>query len=795
MKLYHILLPLAATSLLLTSCYDEKMDWHTPEGQGAIVSSEIPLELAEKIANYDYIKNYAAQYMPETKIGLGISADIYTDIEGSKNYNEAYAEVANANFQMFTPGNAMKHQAVVTASGALNLSTVTPFIEQANAAGIEVFGHNFIWHTQQQQNYLATLIAPDIDTYSDDPIATLLVNGNFESGKISPWMGWGGGSDRTVEAGKGYNGSAGLVVTVPTDNTYHYDVQNVQDLAAPLEIGKTYTLRFKARCETEKGTALIHVAVQQPSAPYPEEGSNDLKITSEWKTYEREFTVEDHNTLTRLCINTGLVAGTYYFDEVELGEKKAEEDPDEGRTNLLANGTFDEDMNDWGQWNGGADNPVSWNADEGKFAKGCMQVVNTLTEPTSQWKVQIHADLTENIAEGTTFYISYYIKCAEGTGSVRFSTTGNAHYQGDQTVTSGWQRIEWTGTAGGTINGICIDIAAVPNTYYIDNIVVSTDPFAATARQNSIHRAVYTSVTFRTAEEKREALLGAMKEWIDGMAVACPTVKQWDVINEPISDSNHKWRGVKDEDGSVTFGMDGDSEPTETVDDGLTLNWVNETGNGHFYWGYYIGKDYAPKAFEYARAAIGSDAKLYVNEYGLETSPGKTAALIDFVNYIDQNGGQVDGIGTQMHITLSGTNNDAANNAEKVAELKEKVDAMFKTLAATGKLVRVSELDISFGTSNGEEVSPSAAQYEAQSDAYRAVMDSYKENVPAAQRGGFVIWTLSDNKKEHEYWLKGDKPNLFDKNYARKHAYKGLCDGIAGYDISTDFSGDQWNVK
>ena len=134
MKLYHIILPLAVTSLLMTSCYDEKMDWHTPEGHCAVVSSDIPLELAEKIANYDFIKNYAAQYMPETKIGLGISADIYTDIAGSKNYNEAYAEVANANFQMFTPGNAMKHQSVVKSNGVLDFSTVTPFILQANAA-------------------------------------------------------------------------------------------------------------------------------------------------------------------------------------------------------------------------------------------------------------------------------------------------------------------------------------------------------------------------------------------------------------------------------------------------------------------------------------------------------------------------------------------------------------------------------------------------------------------------------------------------------------------------------------
>lgn len=72
------------------------------------------------------------------------------------------------------------------------------------------------------------------------------------------------------------------------------------------------------------------------------------------------------------------------------------------------------------------------------------------------------------------------------------------------------------------------------------------------------------------------------------------------------------------------------------------------------------------------------------------------------------------------------------------------------------------------------------------------IFDSYRENVPQAQQSGITIWTLSDNTKEHEYWLSGDAPNLFDASYSRKHAYKGVCDGIAGKDISEDFSGEDW---
>ena len=141
-----------------------------------------------------------------------------------------------------------------------------------------------------------------------------------------------------------------------------------------------------------------------------------------------------------------------------------------------------------------------------------------------------------------------------------------------------------------------------------------------------------------------------------------------------------------------------------------------------------------------------------------------------------------------MHVSLP-CKDDAEYNAQKLAELKEKVDAMFQTMAATGKLVRVTELDIALNNAN-----PSAAQYQAQSEAYRLIMESYKTNVPAAQQSGITIWSLSDNEIEHEYWLKGDKPNLFDKEYKRKWAYKGFCDGIAGEDLGLKFGGDSYKA-
>jgi GH35 family endo-1,4-beta-xylanase len=268
----------------------------------------------------------------------------------------------------------------------------------------------------------------------------------------------------------------------------------------------------------------------------------------------------------------------------------------------------------------------------------------------------------------------------------------------------------------------------------------------------------------KSAEEKRNALLGAMEDWISGMYEHLNgRVLNYDVINEPIADNN-QWRGV-----GGNF-MDDDVAPEESAEGGLNLNWEDD----HFYWGYYIGKDYGVKAFEFARKYAPQNSNLFVNEYGLESNPNKLAALLEFVNYIDENGQHVDGIGTQMHVSTSIT--------------QAEVDAMFKTLAATGKLVRVTELDVQVGTTT-----PSTSQLAEQAATYQMIVESYLANVPQAQQSGITIWSLTDNKREHEYWLPDDQPNLFDANYGRKHAYKGVCDGLAGYDISTDFDGTMWN--
>lgn len=124
-------------------------------------------------------------------------------------------------------------------------------------------------------------------------------------------------------------------------------------------------------------------------------------------------------------------------------------------------------------------------------------------------------------------------------------------------------------------------------TCYIDDVKVTIEEPATPASARISTRAGGITYVYKTAEEKKAALLGAMEEWIKGITEHTgDRIYGWDVRNKLIDD-NEQWRGI-----GGNF-MNDDSHPVE--DEGLELNWADD----HFYWGYYIGKEYAVKAFEY----------------------------------------------------------------------------------------------------------------------------------------------------------------------------------------------------
>ena len=103
----------------LTSCDDQIMEWKTPEGHGSLTAAEIPLQVKEVLANYGTLKEYSAQYMPGSTLGVGAGITLTTNDE------DARQAIIFDNFQMVTFGNAMKMDAMVTNSGALNTPNST----------------------------------------------------------------------------------------------------------------------------------------------------------------------------------------------------------------------------------------------------------------------------------------------------------------------------------------------------------------------------------------------------------------------------------------------------------------------------------------------------------------------------------------------------------------------------------------------------------------------------------------------------------------------------------------------
>ena len=801
MKYTKIILPALAASMLLASCDDTKMEWGTPDGQYPVTSAEIPLAVKEVIANYDDIKTYASQYAPNMLVGLGFGAQQYID-NTQYDGGATYRDLTNANYQMVTPGNAMKMDACVTAAGNLNFTTVDNMLDaMAENPDLRLYGHNFLWHTQQQQSYLKSLISPTMVIETDSDIKSILSgdNSDFEGGTTGGWGSWGNSSSKDC-AQPGHESNYCMHLTNPTDAN-NWSAQCAYTFDEPLDPNTEYTIRFWAKSTT--GAGVLQFQYQNGSTYGSQGGYNSFNVGTTWTQYEFSFTpaYEDAN---RIIFNFGAVAAEYFIDGIEFGYKV--EDPMES---VLGGDDFDFEggtTGAWGSWGNSSSKDV---ASPGyNNSDYCMHLNNP--SDASAWSAQCAYTFDTPLDNTKKYIIQFYAKCSSSAGQLQFqyqngSTYGSQGGYNTFNIGQDWTLCEYEFTPSpDDANRILLNFGAIGADYYIDNIKFgpakdqssSAKPAFQMVRRSAAskaRRAARTYYVSKTAEEKREAMLGAMEAWISGMANHLKekgvTPYGYDVINEAISDGKKTPRGLNNEFGGSWTDDDGntqyDSAPVETEADGLTLNW----GSGHWYWGYYVGSDYAVKAYQLARKYLPAETKLFYNDYNLETSEAKRKAVINFVKSIDEANGSaiVDGIGTQCHLTLD-VSSDAAFD-EQIEAFMAQVDASLTDLAATGKLVRITELDIALGTAN-----PSSNQLQAQYEAYRRVFESYKRIVPAAQQSGITIWTLSDNADEHTYWLPDQSPNLFDKSGLRKWAYKGVCDGLAGEDVGLKFNGDDYKA-
>ncbi|MGZ3756812.1 MAG: endo-1,4-beta-xylanase [Mucilaginibacter sp.] len=355
-----------------------------------------------------------------------------------------------------------------------------------------------------------------------------------------------------------------------------------------------------------------------------------------------------------------------------------------------------------------------------------MKVVVTTPGPNSYSIQAVNDAFAGAAAAGQTYKVSFW---AKGAGSVILVLQGT-QYEGATTftTTAAWAQYSTTVTlpANETAPQVRFNFATA-GTYNIDNITVnSTTPVALTQAQKAAN------------------IDAAFNNYITGMATHYKgKVKAWDVVNEIMNDGASGLR------------------TSSNTNSGLA---AAGTG-GVFYWTDYLGRNTALKAFNYAHAA-DPNALLFINDYNLEYNSVKLDSLIALVKEIQNKGGHIDGIGTQMHISVNTSTSG--------------IDAMFVKLAATGLKIRISELDIAINTSKASGFVASSTQLAQQATLYHYVVASYKANIPKAQQYGITVWGVADTDSWINTTSSPDAPLLFDGSYAKKAAFTSVVQALKG---------------
>lgn len=268
-----------------------------------------------------------------------------------------------------------------------------------------------------------------------------------------------------------------------------------------------------------------------------------------------------------------------------------------------------------------------------------------------------------------------------------------------------------------------------------------------------------------TDEEKKSRLTDAMGKWIDGMMEATNGyVTSWDVVNEALSGED------KDKDGKYDL----QHAATATADDKKNC----------FYWQDYLGDlEYVRLAVADARksfAAHNGDPeklKLFINDYNLESDwddNGKLRSLIKWIHDWEADGvTKIDGIASQMHISCYA---DPKTQESK----KNHIVKMLELMKESGKLCKISELDMGYVDAAGKDVTydqMTEEQHKEMRDLYTFVLQKYFEIIPAAQQYGITQWCATDSPKDSG-WRPGLATGLWDLNYLRKHTYAGFAVGL-----------------
>ena len=721
---------------LLTSCADNDMPFFAVTDPGTNAQYAY-------LNEYDVLKNYInPNANPDFKLGLGVDA-------GSFDAGNAQYQIAATNFNEVTPGNEMKYASIVGDDGSMNFSTVANMIEDAKAANLTIYGHTLAWHSQQNVKYLNSLIAG----HAVDPGEASEVEDKYvDFSTLGSYNMWNGSPTSVTIA---INDEGYLEIDNPEVVDPFYSVQYHIANGINWVSGQEYTITLMVRASS--ADAITLAAGTWSAAP-----NTKIGISTDWQEVEWTFTATGDGD-GHIMLQSGNFAGTIEIQWVKLTHM--EQAAGSFWENLVTNGDAEgEEVTSFNANEPGISGThaaIIGAAGTGADGVGHAYVVKSADDPVNTYDTQFFVTASQAFNEGDHYRFTMKFKADKAAGSETQAHTAPGAYKHWQFLSSApsftteWQEQTWEGTISAEQSGcntIAFNLAVLKeaNTYYFDDI-----SFEIEGEGDRIPL---------TDEEKKETLTWAMDQWITGIMNATGGyVTTWEAVNEAVGGAD------KDSDGWYKL---------------QTANPKNPDDANNFYWQDYLTpEDYVPIVTKLAtqrfKEAGGdpSQLKLFINDYNLESwwdDNHKLKSLIHWIQVWEANGAKIDGIGTQMHVTY---NLDEA--AQKNQE--DHIVKMFELLASSGKLVKISELDMGITGPNGT-ITTDQVTYEQQlkmAEFYQFIIQKYFEIIPPAQQYGITQWCCTDSPA-NSGWRPGEPVGLWDANYSRKPTYGGFANGLAG---------------
>ena len=685
------------------------------------------VEKPQTIAQYEYLNDYAP-----LKENLDRSAHPGFKVSGALGVDEFNQQgplfrLAAHNFDEIVAGNAMKMASCVNDQGAMDFSKVSSFIAAAEDAGVSVYGHTLAWHAQQPKKWLEKLLA-DKELKIDPNQKTFkeLSRQTYQDGPF-PYFQMGC-------APKVINGSMHFVPT-----------------------GDWSQFFCMTGCSMKAGNyvAVLHIKSTK-------EGMISLTAQNGWggdaQNITKKFAVKANEWVDAEVALDDIQGGNYDF--------------------ILKPETFDGTLDLQSVTVGQYESPAMEVEQEVKyqtyqdgpfpyFQMGCApEVINGSMHfvPTGDWS-QFFCLAGAALTPGD-YAVDVEIKSTKA-GNIKMTVQngwgGDAEsFTGSVLLKEGWTtaRFKMTLEQGGNYD-----------------FILKPETFNATLdlKSVSVKKIVKMNSIPLTPQEKSDTLTWAMNKWVSGMMQATEgKVKSWDLINEAISGGGN-------------------------VNGFYALQTANENNPDDFFWqDYFTPEMYGPiveKAARDAYAAVEgtnpADLKLFVNDYNLESdwdNNQKVKSLVYWIGVWEKKGQElgyntkIDGIGSQMHISYY-------ENPQTLESKKKGIQNMLKIMAETGKLVRISELDMGYVDAEGNDVTTAqleklpiderVAKEKAMAEYYKWIIEQYFAIVPTSQQYGICQWCLTDSPTDSS-WRKGLPVGLWNLNYQRKPAYGGFADGLSG---------------